>query len=172
MNVFLTNLVLGLVWCAITGSFHPANILFGVVLAYLALWIPRHRFGQSRFMDRSRRVLALLWLFVVELVKSAWSVAKMTLAPGNKFTPGIVAVPLSCDRDIEIMLLANMITLTPGTLSLDVSDDRSTLYVHAMDVADEAALIMDIKNGFERRIMDVFDDDLGEVEREPSRRRA
>ncbi|MEO1199720.1 MAG: Na+/H+ antiporter subunit E [Pseudomonadota bacterium] len=153
MNLFLVNLVLALMWAGITASFHPANLLFGFLLGYLSLWLARHRFGEKAFFGRSRRIFSLLGVFLVELIKSGAKVAAMTLAPGQNYSPGIVAIPLSCDRDIEITLLANMISLTPGTLSIDVSTDRSTLYVHAMDVDDPQELIDEIKATFERRIM-------------------
>ena len=67
-----------------------------------------------------------------------------------------MAVPLALDRDAEIALLANLITLTPGTLSLDVSPDRRTLYVHAMATTSPDDLRREIQQGFERRILEVF----------------
>jgi multicomponent Na+:H+ antiporter subunit E len=70
--------------------------------------------------------------------------------------PGIIAYPLKVDRDFEITILANLITLTPGTLSVDVSDDRRILYVHAMDASDPEATKRDIAEGFERKIMEAF----------------
>jgi len=70
--------------------------------------------------------------------------------------PGIFAFPLTVDRDFEITLLANLITLTPGTLSVDVSDDRRTLYVHALDCSNPQAARKAIAEGFERKIMEAF----------------
>ena len=70
--------------------------------------------------------------------------------------PGIVAIPLEARTDDEITLLANVISLTPGTLSLDVSDDRKVLYIHAMFIDDEQQLRDEIKSGFERRLLDVL----------------
>ena len=70
--------------------------------------------------------------------------------------PGIIAVPLDAKTDVEITLLANLVSLTPGTISLDVSDDRSVLYVHAMFVEDPQRLCQEIKSGFERRILDLL----------------
>jgi len=67
-----------------------------------------------------------------------------------------VAVPLDARSDMEITLLANLITLTPGTLSLDVSDDRSVLYVHGMFVEDAQLMREQIKNGFERRVLELL----------------
>jgi multicomponent Na+:H+ antiporter subunit E len=78
------------------------------------------------------------------------------VAPAGRLRPAIVAVPLTLDRDAEIALLANLITLTPGTLSLDVSPDRRTLYVHAMATAGPDELRREIRDGFERRILEVF----------------
>tara|TARA_Y100000815_G_scaffold48462_1_gene39614 strand:- start:609 stop:836 length:228 start_codon:yes stop_codon:yes gene_type:complete len=70
--------------------------------------------------------------------------------------PGIFAYPLKVDRDFEITLLANLITLTPGTLSVDVSSDRRTLYVHAIDASNPEQTRRDIAEGFERKIMEAF----------------
>ncbi|RAI32921.1 Na+/H+ antiporter subunit E, partial [Rhodoplanes roseus] len=71
-------------------------------------------------------------------------------------SPGLIAYPLRVNRDFEITLLANLITLTPGTLSVDVSEDRRTLYIHAIDVPDPDQLKRDIAQGFERKILEAF----------------
>lgn len=155
MNLFLLNLLLALVWGAVTASFAPANLLFGFVLGYLSLWTVRHRF-EKRAWNRPVRFARLGVLFLVELVLSATRVAKDTLSPRMDFRPAIVAVPLDLDDKLEIMLLANLISLTPGTLSVDVSDDRSTLYIHAMNVDDPDELRRDIKEGFEHAISEAI----------------
>lgn len=80
------------------------------------------------------------------------------MTPGLNIRPGIIAVPLDAKTDAEITVLAQVITLTPGTLSMDVSPDRSTLYVHALYVpnGDKQTIIDEIKNGFERRLLEVM----------------
>jgi multicomponent Na+:H+ antiporter subunit E len=98
----------------------------------------------------------LMLLFLKELALSAWKVAITVLSPDMKLKPGIFAFPLTVDRDFEITLLANLITLTPGTLSVDVSDDRRTLYVHALDCSDPEARPARYRQGFERKIMEAF----------------
>ena len=70
--------------------------------------------------------------------------------------PGIIAIPLEAKTDFEITLLANLITMTPGTLSLDLSEDRRTLYVHAMYIHDPEKIRASIKNDLERRVLEVF----------------
>jgi multicomponent Na+:H+ antiporter subunit E len=101
-------------------------------------------------------VAHLVVIFVWELVKSSVRVAVIVLSPQRDLAPAIVAYPLTVDRDFEITVLANLITLTPGTLSLDVSDDRKTLYIHSIDVPDPDGLVDDIRRTFERRIMETF----------------
>lgn len=100
--------------------------------------------------------LSLILLFVRELILSALKVAWLAVQPKITLRPAIIAHPLTVTTDAQITLLANMITLTPGTLSVDVSDDRKTLYIHAIDVASKEALIGDIAAGFETKILRVL----------------
>lgn len=101
-------------------------------------------------------MLSLVLLFFKELALSAWKVAVLVTRPKLRVQPGIFAYPLTVTTDFEITLLANLITLTPGTLSVDISEDRKTLYVHAIDCSDIEATKKDIRNGFERKIMEAF----------------
>jgi multicomponent Na+:H+ antiporter subunit E len=95
-------------------------------------------------------------IFLRELFLSVWAVLNAVLQPELKTRPAIVAIPLTIRSDAGITILADMISLTPGTTSLHVSADRRTLYVHAMDAPDPAALVAGIKAGFERAIMRVL----------------
>lgn len=156
MILFALNLLLAIVWVAITGSASFLNLVFGFVLAAIALAIVRSSYGGVLYLVRVHRILALLLLFLCELGKSAWAVAVAVMSPRMDVKPGIFAFPLTVDRDFEITLLANLITLTPGTLSVDVSDDRKTLYVHALDCSDPEAIKRSIADGFERRILEAF----------------
>lgn len=155
-SLFLINILMALVWAAVTGSFSLPNLLFGFALAALALSMIREQVGTVGYMSRAWRVISLFLLFLYELVLSAVSVAKLVLSPRMEINPAFVAYPLKVDKDFEITLLANLITLTPGTLSVDVSPDRRTLYIHAIDVTDEEALKREIAEGFEMKIMEAF----------------
>lgn len=156
MSLFLVNVLLALTWSAVSGSFTFLNFAFGFVLAIFALSLIREQVGSIGYFSRARRVISLFLLFVYELILSAWRVAVMVLSPNMNLKPGIFAYPLRVDRDFEITMLANLITLTPGTLSVDVSDDRRILYVHAIDASDPEATRRDIAEGFERKIMEAF----------------
>jgi len=100
--------------------------------------------------------LSLILLFSREFVMSALKVAWLVVQPKMHIRPAIIAHPLTVTSDAQITLLANMITLTPGTLSIDVSDDRKTLYVHAIDMESKEALISDIAAGFETKVLQVL----------------
>lgn len=96
--------------------------------------------------------VALCAVFLFELVISSFTVAKAAFARTPRTDSAIVAVPITLRTDLGIALLANLVTLTPGTCSLHVSADRRTLYVHALDVRSAEATVAGIKHAFERRI--------------------
>lgn len=148
--------VLAGVWGAVTGSFSVANILFGFVLALIALSMVKVDLSAGSGRVRPLAVLSLFGLFIIELLKSGWRVARIVVRRDMRLQPGIIAYPLTVTRDFEITLLANLITLTPGTLSVDVSDDRRLLYVHCVDMPDADDVIADIRGGFEKKIMEAF----------------
>jgi multicomponent Na+:H+ antiporter subunit E len=100
--------------------------------------------------------LSLIVFFVSELIVSAIKVAWLALQPRIRVRPAIIAHPLTVTTDAQITLLANMVTLTPGTLSVDVSDDRRTLYVHVIDLDSKDALIGSIAAGFETKVLEVL----------------
>ena len=156
MNVFMLNSALALVWAALVGSFTLPSLLVGFAIGYVALWIVRPLFGATTYFERIWRVIRLVALFVYELIASSLRVVWVVFTPDHRSRPGIVAIPLSAETDGEILLVASLISLTPGSLSLEVSPDRKTLFVHAMFVDDPKALRQELKQGFERRVLEAF----------------
>jgi multicomponent Na+:H+ antiporter subunit E len=112
--------------------------------------------GSSKYFVILPKVIAFIFFFLWELLKANLQVAYEVMTPRHNMTPGIVKVPLDVKSNLEITFLANMITLTPGTLSLDVSDDKTVLYVHSMYIKDKEKFIHGIKNGFEKRILEIL----------------
>lgn len=153
MRIFLLNLLLALLWAAVVGSVDPAHLAVGFVVGYLVLWLVRPVLGPTRYFRKLLDALRFVGFFLVELVLANLRVAWDVLTPKAYRRPGVVAVPLERANDTEITVLANLVTLTPGSLSLDVSEDRGCLYVHAMFVDDPAKLRAEIKDGFERRVL-------------------
>ena len=159
MNTVFLVVVLALVWAGISGSFSGLNLLLGGLVGGVAVLVLREAFASPRALRRIRRIVSLAALFLYELVVSAVRVAIVVMRPDRSkaVRPAIIAVPLTVKSDAEITLLANMITLTPGTLSVDVAADKSVLYVHALNMADKQGMIADITNGFEKKIQEVFE---------------
>lgn len=156
MIFLVSNLVLTLVWAAVSGSFTVANLVLGFSVGALSLILVRGQMVPRLHRVAPLKLLLLTGLFARELALSAIKVAILVLRPRMQLRPGIFAYPLTVTRDFEITLLANLITLTPGTLSVDVSKDRKTLYVHALDCRDPAGERRAISTGFERRIKEAF----------------
>jgi len=158
MNFAALTLVLAFVWASVTGNFSLLNLLLGAAISVVALWIIREHVTTPNYFKKIGRVISLTLLFLYELALSSLRVALLVITPDlkSKLKPGIIAFPLTVKSDVEITLLANLITLTPGTLSIDVSDDRKSLYVHAISVPSKPGLIKDIASGFEARILEVF----------------
>lgn len=160
--MFLLNILLALAWIVLTGQFELTNFVVGFLLGYLMLWLGQSAMGSSDFLSSAyytkiRRVIYFITYFLWELLMANLRVTYHILSPRRNMRPGIVAIPLDIKKDIEITLLANLITLTPGTLSLDVSADRQTLYIHAMRVDDLERFKKNIKSGLERRVQEVFE---------------
>jgi multicomponent Na+:H+ antiporter subunit E len=158
MNGLLGNLLLALVWVGMTGEFTPLNFAIGFALGLLILFFARRVVGTPNYLVKAVQALDLAAFLLWELLLANLRVAYDVLTPGFHMRPGVVAIPLDAKSDIEITLLANLITLTPGTLSLDVSSDRRVLYIHVMyvDNDDLDEVRRKIKSGFERRVLEVL----------------
>jgi multicomponent Na+:H+ antiporter subunit E len=158
MNMALIAIILAVIWAAITTNFTLPNLVLGGVIALVALWFIREQVKGPSFVVRVWRIVSLVVLFFYELLLSAVRVAILVLTPDVRaqLKPAIIAFPLTAKSDVEITLLANLITLTPGTLSVDVSEDRKYIYVHALSVENKKELIESIATGFEAKIMKVF----------------
>ena len=156
MTAFLANLLLALTWGAMTGNFGVANLAVGFVLGYVVLFASQRMLGSSRYFTRSGRLLSFLLFYLRELVLANVRVAADVVTPSHRARPGVVALPLDAETDAEITILANLIGMTPGTLSLDVSDDRRVLYVHGMFITSPDEFRRHLKDDFERRVLEML----------------
>ncbi len=132
--LFWTTLLLGM-WLILTGNFHMPNILVGVVVSFCIALLYIKMFKQSEFESISPIWLIIyLWVLVKNIIISNIEIAKRVLSPDMKLSPAIVAVKTNLKSDWKKLLLANSITLTPGTLTLDVKGD--ILYIHIIECKD------------------------------------
>jgi multicomponent K+:H+ antiporter subunit E len=151
------SLGLGLSWLALNNSVAPAHILLGAALG-LVLPLAGTRLTDGTWPHLHRPVVVLrLGLTVLhDIVVSNIEVARLVLGPESAIQPGFVRVPLDLTDDWAITTLAGIITMTPGTLTADVAEDRSTLLVHAFHVNDAAAIVASIKTRYEAPLKEIF----------------
>jgi multicomponent Na+:H+ antiporter subunit E len=115
---------------------------------------------QSRILSIIARAGGIVWFvghYLAELGRSGWRVALDVASPGSEARPGIVHVPLDARTDAEIALVANLISLTPGTLAVDVDPLCRTLEVHVMfiDEGKEDEVVQYLKDTVERPVLDL-----------------
>ena len=156
MNLFLLNIFLALGFNAVLGRLDLSGFIAGFVIGYFALWLSKPLYGKTRYFERLPGVLGLITFFLKELLISNIKVLWDVITPQHISRPGIIALPLDARTDLEIMLVANLISLTPGTLSLDLSEDRKLLYIHVMFLDDIDQTRQQIKEGLEKRVLEVM----------------
>lgn len=133
-----------------------ANNAIVFIGVYFVFWLGSYFYDRSHFV-KVPRALGLLFYFIKELAIASIIVAWDVITPKSRVESGVIAFPLHAESNLEITLLASLISLTPGTLSLDVSEDRRFLYVHAVYIkkGDVGGLKQQIKNGFERKLLEI-----------------
>lgn len=158
MSLFIMHLILTIVWFLLIGDQSMVSLVAGFLIAFVVLWIAKPMFDtQTTYFGRLFRVIRLINFFLYELVMSSIRVAWDVLTPTHLSRPAIIEMPLDVDTDMEIFLVANLISLTPGTLTLDVDRKRHCLIIHAMFADDPEGLIKELKDGMEYRVKRVFE---------------
>ena len=111
----------------------------------------------GRWLRRILNAVQLAAFFAWELMVANLRVAADVVRPHTTIRPAVVAIPLDVTKDAEILLLSMLINITPGSVTIDLSDDRRTLYVHVMHMTTADASRDEIKTGFERRVKRLFE---------------
>ena len=155
--MLLLNILLALTWAAITGQMTLSNLTAGFVIGYVILWIVSRAAGRSHYFAKAGQIARFALQFLWELLVATLRVALDIVTPKHLMKPAILAIPVGLGSAAETTMLANVITLTPGTLSLDVSPDGKTLYVHAMYADDVEATRRSIEDGLGQRVREVFE---------------
>ncbi len=153
---FLT-LLLALVWVLLQNSVSLGMVVFGLILGIIipratAVWWPDRPRG-IRLGRLVEYLIIVLWDILVANVQVAWIVLTR---PNSKIRPAWVVIPLDLRQPEAISILAGTITLTPGTVSADLSSEGHSLLVHALDAEDPDAVRDEIKKRYERRLIGIF----------------
>jgi len=148
--------LLFVVWLSLTHRFTTANILLAAILAWLIpLAVSRVRTAAVP-IRKPLKLIAFFGLLLGDIVVSNIVVAKQVLGTPKRLQPGFVMIPLDLKEALPITILASTISLTPGTVSIEVSKNRKTLYVHALHVESESKLVDRIKYRYEQPLKEIF----------------
>ena len=157
---FLINILVGVVWTFFSGNYNSEYFAVGFFWGMVLLFIFRKTFVKNILGDQLYYVYVYKWIklilmFLFELLKADINVLKLMFKKDLDVNPVIFEYPLELTKDWQITLLANMITLTPGTLTVNVGHDNKTLHIHCLDTNDIPGEIEGIKNSFEKAILEV-----------------
>jgi multicomponent Na+:H+ antiporter subunit E len=167
MGLLFINILLSLLWSALTGQFTLENLTTGFLLGYIILFLLRRVFGGGQYFDKGIQLFRFIVFFIWELLIANLRVARDVLRPGPlRMKPRVIAVPLDLRGDVPVTMLASVLSLTPGTLSLDISDDKKILFVHAIHAPEGEKTILEIKKGFERLVINLLSQQASRAENE------
>lgn len=151
----LLNMLIAVIWMLLQNNFTPVEFMLGYIVGLILLFFLRRFLKFDFYFRRIYALFKLLILFSYKLILSNYDVIKIILSPKLDIQPGIIAVPTQLKTDWEVTLLANLISLTPGTLSMYFSEDGRTIYIHSIHVPDKEAAIKEIHDTFEKAILEV-----------------
>lgn len=154
LTQFLVNVIVAFIWSLLQEAFTVYNFVTGFLWGALFLYVFQQSFSRPFYAQKAWVLLKLTVVFLWEVLASNLNVARIVLSRNMDIAPGIIGLPLQVETAIGITALANMISLTPGTLSLDVDEAESTLYIHVIDLRTPDEVIR-VKNRFEKLLLEV-----------------
>lgn len=150
------TLMLLIVWLLLNNTLSAGHILLGSAIALVLPWATSGFWAERLHLHKPGLALRFLLLVLWDITVANIQVARLILNPRRKLRPAFIHYPLEMDNEFAITVLAATISLTPGTVSIDVNGDHSILLLHSLDVDDEAALIAEIKSRYEAPIKEIF----------------
>jgi multicomponent Na+:H+ antiporter subunit E len=160
----LTYIALPIVWCLVSGRITLGGVLLGLLFGYIIVSPFSTLYRLDEVVQPTRdwvlkipKKIKYIYVLIKEIIKANIAVAKIVIKPKIDIKPGIIAVPIRTKTNIGITGIANTITLTPGTLTVDISEDKSILYVHSIDATDPQAIRDSIRDDLEYYVLEAFE---------------
>lgn len=154
----ILNFILAFIWIFLSGSYTLNNLLLGFILGLGLVYLFSRILPGRFYLIKVYKILKLAVVFFVELLKANIDVLKIVLQPKLKNEPGFFVYHTDLKIDWQIVLLSNLITLTPGTVVLGISDDRRKIYIHSIDFSTKEEEIEGIKSSLEKVVREVGED--------------
>ncbi len=152
----LLSLFLLLLWLLLVNDFSFGHVLLGAFLGWVIPLVSQLFWINPPQIAKPWQLCRFLLLVLFDIIVANLQVARLVLNPFTRPRPAFVEVPLELTDELALTMLASIICLTPGTVSADLSADRRTLLLHCLDIDDEAALVAQIKQRYERPLLEVF----------------
>ncbi|MBC1422008.1 Na+/H+ antiporter subunit E [Listeria seeligeri] len=152
----ILNIILACLWMFLESSFSFATFIIGFIIGIFLLLFMRRFLGSRFYIFRLFALVKLVFRFLHDLIISTIHVSRIVLKKDMNIRPGIFRYDTTLETDWEVTMLALLITLTPGTLSIDISDDYKSIYVHSLHVPNIEEEIATIRKSYEGAIMEVF----------------
>ena len=154
----LLTLTLAILWLLLVNQLSAGHIVLGALLGWLIPFVTSPFWPEQIRIRHPLTLLHYLGVFVIDIVRGSFHVARLILRGPARLRPVFVEVPLALKTDLAISLLANTISLTPGTVSAHLSADKRTLIVHTLDTGDAEALVAEIKQRYEVPLKKIFEE--------------
>lgn len=151
----LINIVLAFLWVFMNAEFTIGTFVTGYIIGLVAVYILRNFLPGRFYLKRLYWMIRLFFIFIIELIKANLEVVRIVVSPKIDIHPGFYAYPNDLEEEWEVALLSTLITLTPGTVVVAISEDYSIIYIHGLDMEDADVEIENIKTSFENVIKEV-----------------
>ena len=152
----LLTIALAGIWLLLVNTLSFGHVLLGLSLGVAIPLLTRNFWPATARARRPLRLLSFGLMVLGDILLANVQVARLILGSPTRLRPAFVRLPLELEDDLAITLLASTVSLTPGTVSADISADRRTLLIHALDVDDPEALVMQIKQRYEAPLKEIF----------------
>lgn len=153
--LLLANILLATIWVLATGTITQENFVFGFLISFGILWIISPDRSKNDYFTIVPKLISFTVFVLYQIIKSNIQTFIESLYPKSKLSPAILKVPLDVESDGEITFFSHLLNITPGTLVIDISDDKKALFVHVVHCEDKEAYIRQIKEVFEKRVLEL-----------------
>ncbi|MFT2111859.1 Na+/H+ antiporter subunit E [Marinomonas sp. 2405UD68-3] len=150
------SLLLFSIWLLLNNSTSAGHLLLATVFAIVIPWVVSSMTTERPRIQKPMLAISYVFLVLRDIISANFSVALLVLGPLKKLRPGFVAVPLEIQSELGITLLASTVSLTPGTVSTEISEDQKWLYIHALHLESAEGLIQEVKSRYEAPLKEIF----------------
>jgi multicomponent Na+:H+ antiporter subunit E len=155
-KLLLSNLLLAIIWVMATGTLTEENFIFGFIISFLILFLITINKQDTKYFTMLPKLIYFILFMLWQIIKANFQAVKESLYSKSKLSPAILKYPLEASSDGEITILANLVSLTPGTLVIDISDDKKVMYIHVLHLENKEDFITEVKNNFEKRLLELM----------------